>query len=271
MTIGVVDLIHDRNAVMLEAGESRLRERIAKIRAQTLQIEARIAKLRAKTPKHKLDADGFIDAAEFVRTMWRRVLSEPPDVDANGKPNRAFLRRREAHFRKFPLHDAHIREYVSATTPTQRTIWSCPRCRREIRFLDRPRDADGKLKKHCGCQTGKRGGRQRVVDPAHRVLHDRISRSLWCAMRGMKSGRKWQAILGYTVPELQAHLERMLPRGYTIKRCIAERWHIDHIVAKSDFDCSTDEGIRAAWALSNLRLIPGPDNLKKSSKRVFLL
>lgn len=33
------------------------------------------------------------------------------------------------------------------------TIWSCPRCGAVVQHVDRLRDADGHLAKHCGCRT----------------------------------------------------------------------------------------------------------------------
>lgn len=35
--------------------------------------------------------------------------------------------------------------------------WTCPRCGNVLLQRDRPKGADGKKKKHCGCRTGKAG------------------------------------------------------------------------------------------------------------------
>lgn len=67
---------------------------------------------------------------------------------------RSYLRTREAWFRKHPLHDAHVRDFLCAYTATARKSWKCPRCGRVLRRGDAPRGADGRLKKHCGCRTG---------------------------------------------------------------------------------------------------------------------
>lgn len=91
------------------------------------------------------------------------------------------------------------------------------------------------------------------------------------ALRGMKRGRSWEAFVGYTLDDLVRHLSRMLPKGMTFERCLAAGWHVDHIVAKSTFNCADPAELRAAWALSNLRLLSPVDNLRKGARREFLL
>lgn len=68
---------------------------------------------------------------------------------------RSFLRKREAWARKSPQADSHVQIYTKRFTETERKKFVCPSCDRELRNLDRPRDSDGKMKKHCGCATLK--------------------------------------------------------------------------------------------------------------------
>lgn len=90
-------------------------------------------------------------------------------------------------------------------------------------------------------------------------------------LKGGKAGRSWKALVGYTLDDLAAHLERQFLPKMTWANM--GRWHIDHILPRSMFTYETaeDEGFKACWALSNLRPLWGRDNLKKSDTRTHLL
>lgn len=277
----------------------------------------------------------FITQTEFARSLFGHIPCRQRSEDFE---LRSLLRTREAHFRKSPLADAHVRAYLSLS-PTDRSLWCCPSCNKVMRHMLRPRGEGGHLLKHCGCRLGMHGKRRAPMgsrSPEYKrqqryrsamasgkapiagafVLHDAHAkaRRLWLArpakpslhdahvkawkalshrwrtandaayrmnqrlrvqvrkaMRGMKRGRAWESLLGYSLDDLMAHLERMLPRGWSLKKAIAAGWHLDHITPKVAFDCASDSGVRAAWCLSNLRLIPARENLRKNAKMEFLL
>jgi hypothetical protein len=93
------------------------------------------------------------------------------------------------------------------------------------------------------------------------------------ALRHAALGRRksLHAVLGYTPGELRDHLARTLPRRASWSDFEERRLHIDHIVPTIEFDLSTDEGVRACFALSNLRLLWAKDNLAKGAKRTSLV
>jgi hypothetical protein len=82
---------------------------------------------------------------------------------------------------------------------------------------------------------------------------------------------KWIGLVGYTVAELCAHIERQfLPKmGWHNM----PKWHVDHIVPLASFRyiSETDPEFKAAWALTNLRPIWAAQNFKKHARREFLL
>lgn len=248
---------HDLNTIRA----SNECKRIAALERRSLKIEEKLAKTA-----HLRGADGYADADALLREVWRDVFSKSPEFTL-----RSFLRRREKEWKKNPPHDAHVRLFLSTFSNTDRLTWTCSSCEFSIPNRNRPRGGDGRLLKHCGCRTGKGGRMASRVSDAHRVIAKRISRQIWQAIRGKKAGRKWEQMLGYTAAELLAHLGRMLPKGVSMQRCIDEQWHVDHIIPKSAFDLSNPEELRAAWCLSNLRLIPGAENVRKSDKHIFLL
>jgi hypothetical protein len=89
-------------------------------------------------------------------------------------------------------------------------------------------------------------------------------------VRGLKNGRSWQDLVGYTAEELMAHLERQFLPGMDWEN--RKLWHIDHIVPVSSFSLTPEcPDFKACWALTNLRPLWGADNIRKKDKRIYLL
>lgn len=76
-------------------------------------------------------------------------------------------------------------------------------------------------------------------------------------------------LLGYSVDDLVAHLERQFLPGMSWSNM--HEWHIDHIVSLSSLGVASEEDARRAWCLSNLRPLWASENLKKRDKRTHLL
>lgn len=110
----------------------------------------------------------------------------------------------------------------------------------------------------------------RRKNPKHALDH-RMSQLVRYALRGGKNGRKWEALVGYSLLDLAVHIERQFVRGMGWHNI--SKWQIDHIVPWSSFDYSSpdDADFKACWALSNLRPLWAEENLKKSDQRLFLI
>ena len=120
--------------------------------------------------------------------------------------------------------------------------------------------------------------RQTALKARWRTKHDinyltnmRMRVSIRKALKGRKSGRRWESIVGYNIGDLITHFNKTMPKGYTLEDAFNGRLHIDHIVPKSLFDMSNEANVKKAWCISNLRLIPSKENLMKSSKNVYLV
>lgn len=107
-------------------------------------------------------------------------------------------------------------------------------------------------------------------DPSY-LLNMRMRVQLRKALRGMKAGRKWEQLVGYTVHDLHEHLRRQLPKGYAMSDFFGRKLHIDHIIPKSMFDVTKPEELAACWALPNLRPLPAAKNMKKGARLESLL
>jgi predicted nucleic acid-binding Zn-ribbon protein len=112
--------------------------------------------------------------------------------------------------------------------------------------------------------------RERNKHPHWRV-HNRISSAIKQALEERKAGRKWEALVGYSLTELVQHLERQFLPGMGWHN-IGE-WHIDHIRPRALFKYTTpdDPEFKDCWAITNLRPLWATDNQQKHAKRVFLL
>src|SRR3546814_16235163 len=68
-----------------------------------------------------------------------------------------------------------------------------------------------------------------------------------------KNGRSWETLVGYTVDDLMAHIERQFLPGMSWD--YRGEWHIDHIrpFCALEFTSPDDLQFRQAWALTTLR------------------
>lgn len=112
--------------------------------------------------------------------------------------------------------------------------------------------------------------RNRRSAPRER-LNYRIGNAVREALRGRKSGRRWETLLGFTLTDLMAHLERQFTEGMTWENM--GEWHIDHIrpLASFSFESPGCADFGAAWALSNLRPLWAYDNMSKGARVTSLL
>ena len=97
-------------------------------------------------------------------------------------------------------------------------------------------------------------------------LDSRMSRAINHALKGRKSGRKWEFLVDYTVDELRKHLEAQFTAGMCWGNIGA--WHIDHIIPISAFNFQShdDPDFKQCWSLKNLRPLWATDNIKKHNK-----
>lgn len=112
--------------------------------------------------------------------------------------------------------------------------------------------------------------RRKAADPAF-AMNCRISKYMATSLRRGKGGRKWQSLVGYTLSDLMAHLERQFVKGMSWEN--RDDWEIDHIVplAAHKFESADDPEFKAAWALTNLRPLWKVDNRKKHATRTHLI
>jgi len=111
-----------------------------------------------------------------------------------------------------------------------------------------------------------RAGRKMRSTPKG-TIRDRMSANINHSLgHGVKAGRKWESLVGYTASELKAHIEKLFKPGMTWEN--RKLWHLDHIVPVSAFNFKTpeDSDFKKCWNLKNFRPLWALENLKKSDK-----
>lgn len=92
---------------------------------------------------------------------------------------------------------------------------------------------------------------------------------VYSALRRMLKGYKISKTsiykeIGYSSKELRLHIESLFKPGMTWKN--HGKWHLDHVIPLSKFDCTDFELVKEANQLKNLQPLWARDNLKKSNK-----
>jgi len=99
-------------------------------------------------------------------------------------------------------------------------------------------------------------------------INRRMAIAMWHSLKGNKSGRHWEDLVGYTLKDLFRRLKKTMPEGYIWDDFLKGELHIDHIIPISAFNFIKAEhtDFKKCWGLSNLRLLPAKENRIKYNK-----
>ena len=95
-----------------------------------------------------------------------------------------------------------------------------------------------------------------------------MSRAIRESLKGNKAGRHWENLVGYSVNDLEEHLQKKMPPHYTWQDYLEGKLHLDHIIPISahNFDNSNQIDFLNCWALKNLQPLWAKDNFIKHAK-----
>lgn len=112
--------------------------------------------------------------------------------------------------------------------------------------------------------------RKRRLDPRFR-LDTNVGIAICEALCGEKRWRRWCSLVGYTLEDLVAHLEKQFDTNMSWDN-YGSYWHVDHIRPKSLFlyTSSEDEEFKKCWSLDNLQPMEKMENIRKSNKYPYL-
>jgi hypothetical protein len=219
---------------------------------------------------------------EYFKEYYRSARYRELDAKRKATPE---YRAKEAKYRQnvraTPEHKAKQKSRDARRDPAKlkdywKAYWKRPevlavqRDRMAKRLADPVKAAAHRERKRLWTRTNG-VNRYRCGTPAYR-LQRRMSAAVRRCLRGDKAaGSKWLDLVGYSAAELHAHIEKQfLPKmGWHNM----PKWHIDHILplALFRFSSSDDPEFKAAWALTNLRPLWAPENIRKQDKREHLL
>ena len=91
-----------------------------------------------------------------------------------------------------------------------------------------------------------------------------ISTAIYVSLKGKKSGRNWEKLVGYNLENLIDNLEERFDDKMNWDN-YGSYWHVDHIVPKNRFKYQTAENkeFKECWALENLQPLEKIENLRK--------
>ena len=117
-------------------------------------------------------------------------------------------------------------------------------------------------------QSMKKSYKKRISTP-HGRLNGNIKTALHHSLcGGVKNGRHWETLVGFTVDQLKKHLEKQFKPGMNWENYGKQGWEIDHIIPISAFNFEKTEDIdfKRCWALKNLQPLWAKENLRKHAK-----
>jgi hypothetical protein len=110
---------------------------------------------------------------------------------------------------------------------------------------------------------------EKVKNNTDFMLNARMRGAIWRSLkkRGAKKSQRWEFMVGYTVKQLQTHLEKQFTPEMTWENH-GTYWHIDHKIpiAAFNFTSSADIDFQKCWSLNNLRPLEKIHNIKKGAK-----
>ena len=139
-----------------------------------------------------------------------------------------------------------------------------------LRQLEFYRTPEGKVKRRIYVQKGKPQANKRYNERYRAEPHFRISVSLRKRLtlalkaRGTRKAARLVELIGCTIPELAAHLEKQFHSGMTWENY--GKWHIDHVRPCASFDLTDAHEQKRCFHFSNLQPLWAADNLRKSDR-----
>lgn len=204
------------------------------------------------------ECDRMRKAAERLehpeRVAERRKRLREKNIDAARESER--IRSKE----RYAANPAHFRSYLKEWRQKNAEK---ERERGRAKYRKAKRDNPDAIR-----ESGRRRDEKRRSTPKGR-LDNAISAGVHRGMiKGAKAGRRSFDLLGYTLSDLMAHLEKNFLPGMSWENYGKGGWHIDHIIPRSAFNYETPDDIdfRRCWALTNLQPLWEADNMIKGNK-----
>ncbi len=172
---------------------------------------------------------------EWHKTFYGKIHKEKYGEKANKKRKEAYIKNREKIIGK-------VKEYYQATREE--------RIRQKLEYKKTHRE-----QYNASCRRRHAGSPKARIEASIRSL---MSRSI-----NDKRRRSWESLVGYSVVDLMAHLEKQFKPGMSWDNY--GKWEIDHIFPRSHFHYNScqDDQFKRCWSLSNLQPLWKIENIRK--------
>jgi len=92
-----------------------------------------------------------------------------------------------------------------------------------------------------------------------------VSRAVYKSLKGRKTGKHWEKLVGYTLKDLMEHLEKQFD-GKMNWGNYGSYWEIDHRkpIALFKYNSPEDPEFKQCWSLENLQPLEKIENIRKS-------
>lgn len=160
-------------------------------------------------------------------------------------------------------------EHMAARRNAARPVHAitCPVCGTEFSWVSTLRDYGRPryCSDDCRRDVARRYRSKYLASSVRARVDNSVCAVIWAALREKKAGRPWESLVGYTVDDLMAHLERLFAPGMSWDNYGRAGWSIDHIVPRVAFSYSSpdDPDFARCWSLDNLQPLWAEDNRRK--------
>lgn len=232
--------------------------------------------LQVKPSKVEYARTLFASPAEIQRRLRRSVERTRLDPKArelriqarrryDAKPEKKELKRR--YVNNLPA-EVRVRKSVRAKVYRQTAEGRSARERERIRQREFYRTPEGKRRQKLYFQrykerVYKRYNERYRTDPQFRIgvsLRKRLTLALKAI--GARKASRLVELIGCSIPELAAYLEKQFVRGMNWENY--GEWHIDHIFPCASFDLTSPDQQKRCFHFSNLQPLWAVENIKKS-------
>jgi len=174
---------------------------------------------------------------------------------------------------KYCKHEYTLSEFVKDKYARDKLSMRCKTCWKPIWEAKRSKYAPQRKNYNVNkkfsqpyMEKKRRRERERRQNPFYKMSNN-ISLSIRRSLSSSKNGNHWELVVGYSLNDLQIHLEKQFVVGMTWKNYGIE-WHIDHKRPICSFNITSinDEEFKRCWALDNLQPLWAMDNWSKNGK-----
>ena len=103
----------------------------------------------------------------------------------------------------------------------------------------------------------------------HFKIRQNLSTRIRIALGSSSKAENTANLLGCSINELRAHLERQFTVGMTWDNYGVEGWHIDHRKPCASFDLTIPEQQKICFHYTNLQPLWARDNLSKGDRLIY--